>query len=248
MANFIPLKNYFFYCLDQLMLQYKLTPSFLDVGCGIGELSKYVASKGWKGKAIDFSEEAIEKARHNLLEFSQVEVVKKSLFDENGFFKTIFLWDVIEHIENDEAVLKKLCSLLLPEGYLVITVPSNPSEWRWDDDFYGHLRRYSIEEIETKLTNAGFVSLLYWDCSYPLFWFMRRIYTRFKACPENESKDNNKKTKISVSRNAWNIPVIADCLNANFFLWKLLYSIQFKFFKNKLKDGFEIFILAKKAD
>ena len=63
MANFPPLKNYMFYCLDRLLSQYDISPPFLDVGCGVGEISRYVAAKGWHGKAIDFSNIAIEKAR-----------------------------------------------------------------------------------------------------------------------------------------------------------------------------------------
>jgi len=55
------------------------------------------------------------------------------------------LFDVLEHIKNDQQVLRKLSSLLVKGGFLVMAVPSNPDEWSWDDDFYGHFRRYNVK-------------------------------------------------------------------------------------------------------
>ena len=94
MANFIPLKNYMFYCLEQIIHRYQLEPPFLDVGCGIGDLSCYLAVNNWQGKSIDFSEQAIQKAQINLKDFPLVTVEKKSLFDETEKFKTILMWDI----------------------------------------------------------------------------------------------------------------------------------------------------------
>ena len=155
MANFIPLKNYMFYCLEQMIRRYNLQAPFLDVGCGIGDLSCYLAAKSWHGKSIDFSELAIQKAQKNLRNFPLVTVAKKSLFDETEKFNTILMWDILEHLEQDEIALAKISSLLLEKGYLLLAIPSNPDEWRWDDDFYGHYRRYTVQDISEKLIKAG---------------------------------------------------------------------------------------------
>ena len=247
MANFIPLKNYMFYCLDKLIAEYKLASPFLDVGCGIGDLSNYLASKGWCGKAIDLSEIAIEKAKHNLKSFSKIEVLKETLFEENNNFKTVFLWDVVEHLKNDEAALKKIALLLFPGGHLLIAVPSNPKEWRWDDDFYGHYRRYTVKEMHNKLIQAGLEPVVFWDFTYPFFWIMRRLYTYFKSSPlYNDQKINKEaRTNTSSTINAWGIPVVSNFLNKKNFLWHLLYKFQF-LFRNKLNRGYEMFVLARK--
>lgn len=158
MANFPPLKNYILYCIDKLVTQYNLggaPQKFLDVGCGMGDISQYFAGRGWQGKVIDISDIAVEKARENLKTFKDIEVENKSLFQETGVFRIIFLMDVLEHIENDRAALDKVFSLLTKDGYAVISVPSNPREWRWDDDFYGHYRRYTSVEIKNKPCLSG---------------------------------------------------------------------------------------------
>lgn len=237
MPNFVPLRNYLFFCLDQLIEEYHLCPPFLDVGCGTGDLSKYVALKRkWYGKAIDFSDVAINRAKQNLASLGQIKVEKKPLFEENASFETIFLVDVLEHVENDNTVLKKLSSLLGPNGYILMSVPSNPREWRWDDDFYGHFRRYTVEEIRNKLINAGLVPVLFWDFTYPFFWIMRRIYTALKPSPRDAYRDKETRTKESSTVNAWDGFVITPLLTNRFadrFFWNFVYRIQFPVSKTK---------------
>jgi SAM-dependent methyltransferase len=247
MANFPPLKNYILYCLNHLIDQYELTWPFLDVGCGTADVSRHLALKGWQGKAIDFSDIAIEKARENLAAFrSSIELEKKSLFRETGTFKTIFFMDVLEHIEDDIAALNKLYSLLAMDGHLVISTISNPKEWRWDDDLYGHYRRYTIEEIKRKLIDARLEPLVCWDFTYPVFWIMRRVYTSLKSFPGNIEPNKHVRSMASSAYNAWDMPPCSIFLSRKFILWDLVYKIQFKYFKNKLSNGHEMIILAKK--
>jgi len=248
MANFIPLKQYMFYCLDKFIAQYGLAPPFLDIGCGIGDLSRYLASKGWRGKAVDFSQLAVDKTSENLVPFPQVSIEKKSLFEEKGHFKTVFLWDVIEHIERDELALEKVASLLVPNGYLLVSFPSNPKEWRWDDEFYGHYRRYTAEEMKAKLIHAGLEPVVFWDFTYPLFWVMRRVYTRLKRDSGNRETEKDMKTKVSSTVNAWHIPIFSGLLNRLSFLWVLPYKVQFSCFRHRLENGHEMFALARKPE
>ncbi len=246
MVNFRPLKNYMFYCLDEFIIAYNLLPPFLDVGCGTGDLSRYLASKGWWGKAIDYSDEAIESARCNLNSFPQVKIEKSCLFEENGKFETIFLWDVLEHLENDDITLEKISSILNPNGHLLISVPSNPNEWRWDDDFYGHFRRYTVEEMRIRIIKAGMEPIIFWDFTYPLFWFMRRAYTKLKAPPIDMNSSKESKTKASSMENSWNVSIVSQILNNLPVLWQPLYKIQFLYFRNKLRKGHGMFVLARK--
>jgi SAM-dependent methyltransferase len=248
MANFPPLKNYILFCIDKLIERYDISYPFLDVGCGIADISQFAASKGWYGKAIDISGAAIEVAKKNLARFPGVEVSKQSLFQETGSFKTIFFIDALEHITDDIAALEKVNSLLFTNGYLILSVPSNPCEWRCDDDFYGHCRRYDFQEIETKLIVSGLTPLEFWDCTYPVFWAMRRIYTRFKPLLAHKKQDRFSRTLESSLVNAWDVPGLSDLLSKKSIFWDTVYKIQFKYFKDRLHNGHEIIILARKQD
>ena len=247
MANFRPLKQYMLYCLDRCIARYNLTPPFLDIGCGRGDVSAHVAAKGWFGKAIDPSASALVQARKTLSTWTRVDVQQTSLVDVQGGYNTIFLWDVLEHIDDDEGALRKIASLLSPNGHLLISVPSNPREWRWDDEFYGHCRRYTVKDMREKLMRAGMRPILFWDFTYPVFWAMRRMYTRLKAPPPDLVCDKEVRTMESASVNAWEIPVISAVLSNVPLVWPLMYRIQFSCFRKKVSSGHEMFVLATRA-
>jgi len=248
MANFPPLKHYILYCLDRLIGQYGLEPPFLDVGCGIGDVTRHVALKGWHGMAIDASDLAIEAAKKTLASLEAVEIRKKSLSEATGTFKTVLVMDVLEHAENDDTALEKISSLLARGGHVVITVPSNPGEWRWDDVFYGHHRRYAPKEIRNKLMKAQLETIVIWDFTYPVFWIMRRLYTRLKSMPVDIEQDKAARTEMSSTVNAWDIPVVSCLVSGRSPFWKLVYRLQFDWFRGRLRNGFEMIVLARKME
>jgi len=247
MANFLPMKNYILYCLNRLINQYNLDGPFLDIGCGNGDISRFAATKKWQGKAIDISQEAVCHAQKELADFKGVSVELKSFFEEKTFYQTIFLIDVLEHLEDDCAALEKIYSLLNQEGHVIFSIPSNPCEWRWDDNFYGHYRRYTRADVREKLSAAGLEPLVFWDFTYPVFWIMRRLYTRLKSAPHEPSTGKTELTKMSSLRNSWNIPVLSSLLSRDFFIWKAVYAMQFAFFKKKVEKGHGMIVLAKKT-
>jgi hypothetical protein len=157
------------------------------------------------------------------------------------------LWDIIEHVEHDQRLLTAAVAHLAPGGHVLIAVPSNPREWRWDDDFYGHHRRYSQLGMMTLLASTGLTSIAFWDFTWPSFWLMRRLYTRIKRPPPIASPQQAR-TDISATVNAWHLPFVSSVLNhsAGVF-WQVVYWIQFHFCRNQVARGHEMFVLARRA-
>jgi SAM-dependent methyltransferase len=246
-ANFLPLKAHMFYCLDRFIEQYGLHGPFLEIGCGRGDVSTYLAGKGWQGAAIDFSDAAVAQAKANLETFPQVTVRRMALSEVAGAYDCIVMWDVLEHMEDDTGALRRIERLLRPGGQLLIAVPSNPREWRWDDDFYGHFRRYTVLDLTEKLTRAGMPPQVFWDFTFPVFWLMRRMYTRIKRAPP-PTADKEASTKASAMRNAWDLPLVSRLLDSTAALWHPIHRLQFRFFRNATSRGHEFFVLAKKPE
>jgi SAM-dependent methyltransferase len=245
-ANFLPLKHHMFYCLDRFIEQYGLHGPFLEIGCGRGDVSAYLARKGWQGTAIDFSDTAVAQASANLRSFPQIAVRKQSLGEVTGAFACIIMWDVLEHIEDDRDALRMVEHLLHPGGQLLLAVPSNPREWRWDDEFYGHFRRYTVADMTEKLTQAGIPPQVFWDFTFPMFWLMRRIYTRIKS-GNSVAADKEASTKASATANAWDMPFLSRLLERTAVLWYPLHRLQFRLFRNATSRGHEFFVLARKS-
>ena len=70
-------------------------------------------------------------------------------------FDLICLFDVLEHIEEDEETLLALKGLLAKGGRMLITVPAYDFLWSGHDEFLHHKRRYSSAELRQKAVAAG---------------------------------------------------------------------------------------------
>jgi len=152
MPNFPPLRRYVFSVVDHWISRHELQPPFLEVGCGTGSLAGHLAARGWHGVALDSSKDAIAHARAALVPFPSVEVCEGALSRLEGRqFQTVFIMDVLEHVRDDEGLLRTLAGHLAPGGAMVLLTPVNPQEWRQDDVLYGHFRRYSWAELDRNL-------------------------------------------------------------------------------------------------
>ena len=248
MANFRPLKEHMFLCLDRFIAEYGLRGPFLEIGCGKGDVSAHLAERhGMSGVAIDFSEAAIREARVRLAGHPQVTVRRQALADVRGSFACVLMWDVLEHIDDDREALRAIAALLAPGGQLLLAVPSNPREWRWDDEFYGHVRRYTEADLRAKIAEAGLEPQAFWDFTFPLFWALRRVYTRVKK-PARAAGDPVAATKASATVNAWDLPLVSAMLDRTAPLWAPLNRLQFRFFRNATARGHEFFVLARKPE
>ena len=97
----------------------------LDVGCGVGYGSHFLArNSDWRITAFDLSEEAIAHARkfysHPSINF---ENGNAEAFDFGKKFDLVICFELIEHVPNQEAVLRGIKKALKEDGFLVLSTP-----------------------------------------------------------------------------------------------------------------------------
>lgn len=144
----------------------------LDIGCGSGTISFYLASKGNIVEGIDISDKAIHECKKSAknLNLSQVTDFRVMDFPNNvpsgeGRFDAVILIEVLEHLPNDRLALKKLYKLLKKNGIIIVSTPSlRAPMYRMGlansfDKRVGHLRRYSLESLRNLCENEGFIVL-----------------------------------------------------------------------------------------
>lgn len=144
----------------------------LDIGCGNGALSFFAAKKGCKVLGVDISKKAILGCRLNtkILGLNGLTFQSKS-FDqltvkEIGRFDLVICSEVLEHLQKDLQVLRKIYSLLKPGGTLFLSTPSVNSPihtlrmifFKKDsfDEEVGHLRRYDMKQLVSLLKKANY--------------------------------------------------------------------------------------------
>src|SRR3989338_952028 len=114
----------------------------IDVGCGtggnIGSLADEYATVG-----IAPSSQAIASAKKR---FPRTEficgIAPQDLAERMKTAKLLLLTDVLEHVEDDRALLNQLIAALSPGVGILLTVPADMSLWSQHDESFGHFRRY----------------------------------------------------------------------------------------------------------
>ena len=71
-------------------------------------------------------------------------------------FDTVAAFDVLEHIDEDEAVLAEMHKAVRSGGGAMISVPQHPFLWSARDEVLYHKRRYTRAELTRKVRAAGF--------------------------------------------------------------------------------------------
>jgi len=66
------------------------------------------------------------------------------------------MFDVLEHLDDPEVVLRETHRVVSAGGFLVYTVPAFQSLWSRHDDLVGHVRRYRPSEVVRLLSANGF--------------------------------------------------------------------------------------------
>jgi SAM-dependent methyltransferase len=131
---------------------------FLEIGCGNGAVLSAVAKLHRWERLVgsELHPSGLAHARKRLpseVEFVQMDarnIPGVGLFDLTGAF------DVIEHIADDEGVLRGMRAATRTGGGTIIAVPQHPWLWSHADEIAHHQRRYRRGELETKLRRNGF--------------------------------------------------------------------------------------------
>ena len=64
--------------------------------------------------------------------------------------------DVIEHIDDDRAMLREIYRITRPGGLFLFSVPAYRFLWGPQDEISNHKRRYTAPELRARVTAAGF--------------------------------------------------------------------------------------------
>ncbi len=126
----------------------------LDIGCGAGNMIHHLSRYGRvKGVEVDARPVAMAQARG--YDVRQGDATRAIPFPDASFDLVTAL-DVIEHTDDDAAILREAYRVARPRGILTISVPALQSLWSYNDEINGHRHRYSSRELRERVERAGF--------------------------------------------------------------------------------------------
>lgn len=147
----------------------------LEIGSGAGALLYDLARAGFYGVGVEQSPRALAVARQLLADVPAFEVLSVLPEGQERSYDYVLAFEVLEHIEDDQAALITWANYLKPEGTLMISVPAHHRRWTESDVWAGHYRRYERTEIIERIKNAGFEIVRAYNYGWPLSNLIERI-------------------------------------------------------------------------
>ena len=126
----------------------------LDVGCGAGNMIHHLTRYG-RVVGVDNFEKPLVVCRQRGYD-PQLAPAEHLPYTDDAF-GLVALLDVVEHCEDDGAVLRECYRVRAPGGSLAVTAPAFPWLWTDNDTINGHKRRYTSAQLRAALEHAGFV-------------------------------------------------------------------------------------------
>jgi len=135
-------------------------PSFTDlmeIGCGTGYVlaaieahfpAASLTGTDYFAEGLTYAARRVQRAQLHQLDARNI--------DYEQHFDVIGMFDVLEHIDEDEQVLQQVYKACRPGGGILVTVPQHPFLWSQFDERSSHARRYTRTQISERIVRAGF--------------------------------------------------------------------------------------------
>lgn len=154
----------------------------LDVGCGTGFLLG-AAQKEWEVWGLDPAPEAVAFCHGRGL----TRVVQGTVGDlgtgKIPLTDAICFFDVLEHLDDDDAALRAAASNLSKEGLVFATVPAYRWLWSSHDTSHHHRRRYTAPRLRSAFEAAGLspVELGYYNTRLFPLAVITRVFEKLRG-------------------------------------------------------------------
>jgi SAM-dependent methyltransferase len=161
-------------------LSLPVNAEILEIGCGMGGNIPMLQQHG-SVSAVEMDDFALAYTKKTY----DISAHKGHLPDKincSGHYNLICLFDVLEHVKEDDQALLTVSTLLAPNGYLLITVPAYQWLFGAHDRLLHHFRRYTRESLLRKLRRANLMvlySTYFNSLLFPLFAIVR-LYDSIK--------------------------------------------------------------------
>ncbi|MBL7197993.1 MAG: class I SAM-dependent methyltransferase [Candidatus Omnitrophica bacterium] len=133
---------------------YKKRLKIIDLGCGDGILSQYVAANGRLDViGVDSDFERLKRAK-KIVDNKKIKLIEADLVNlcfRNSEADVILLHHVIEHIDDVSKVLKNCFGLLRGGGFLILGIPN-------ENSVFGKISRFLHKKLYEKGEHVNFYS------------------------------------------------------------------------------------------
>lgn len=168
----------------------------LEIGCGVGSVIDLIRPRE-AILGIDVVPDVLDIARERFSDDASVEVRLLDFTEATDAdldalrerrFDTLICINVLEHIDDDTAAVRRMSRLLDPGGTLALLVPAHQALYGEYDRLDGHFRRYSRRTLRELLERGGFTveSLRHFNLVGAMGWWVQYKLLRRKIHGESQ--------------------------------------------------------------
>ncbi len=149
------------FVLDKLLKQLGPPGRALDIGAACGGNTRILSQNGWAATALDYSAAGPEICRRRGVTAIRGDATRLPF--SSSSLDLVVAYDVLEHIDEDAAVVQEVRRVLRPGGHFLIAVPADPALWSAHDDAVYHRRRYTPESLNHVISANRFEISRMWN-------------------------------------------------------------------------------------
>lgn len=207
--------------------------NIIDVGCGWGITLDALEAARYETVGLDISGQILERIDKPERRLVQADL-RQPLTALGGKSDALLLLDVLEHVEDDQEVMRNCAELLKPGGLAVVSVPARPDLFSEFDEIQGHRRRYVPDRLAAAFVNTGLeVRKVFW-------WgqWMVPLFARRKKDHQNNPGGASKTYADYLKLPPWPIPLIMNLV----YTWE-----QPRALRGKLRTGTSLLAVAARS-
>ena len=178
----------------------------LDVGAGFGRHAFEAARRGGRVVALDYAADEVVETRATIEAMREAgEITDDDLAEvlrgdatrlpfPDGSFDVVITSEVLEHIHDDVAALRRWSER--SRRWLLLSVPMNPRRFAASDEYAGHYRRYSAATLTTRLVEGGWEPRALAAYGFPLGYGLEAV-RNVLAARRMQASSMGERTKAS---------------------------------------------------
>ena len=137
----------------------------LDAGCGLGQFVEVANRSGWIAEGLELSRGAVNFARRQGLAVRELDFLSSAI--KPNSYDLVTLFEVIEHVPNPAAFLRRAEEIVRPGGLVYLTTPNFASADRrllgrgWEILHREHLTYFTPRTLRALVKKASHFEILH---------------------------------------------------------------------------------------
>lgn len=159
----------------RVLLQEPPGSSVLELGCGEGAAGARLAARFHDYVGVEPDASSARVARERVAPVGGRVVHDLAEIGDRRPADVLCAFEVLEHVEDDGAVLREWLGHAAPGARLVFSVPADPHRYSTTDRLVGHYRRYTDEALRALLEGAGVTDVTLRRYAFPLGYVLEDV-------------------------------------------------------------------------